>query len=89
MILSIYRAAIQCATHVAPLGLNAPMECFSCSTFDTTLRSAGVRGSASSRFYRHIARLERKTGESRYRYAPIAGAWFPSPMGWETQPLRI
>ena len=53
-----------CYTHAAPLGLNAPMECFSCSTFDTTLRSAGVRGLASSRFYRHIARLERKTGES-------------------------
>ena len=53
-----------CYTHTAPLGLNAPMECFSCSTFDTTLRSAGVRGLASSRFYRHIARLERKTGES-------------------------
>ena len=53
-----------CYKHTAPLGLNAPMECFSCSTFDTTLRSAGVRGLASSRFYRHIARLERKTGES-------------------------
>ena len=85
-----------CYTYTAPLGLNAPMECFSCSTFNTTLRSAGVRGLASSRFYRHIARLERKTGESFTTATPqsrglgFQARWVgkPNPYAFNFSPVR-
>ena len=70
-----------CYTHTAPLGLNAPMECFSCSTFDTTLRSAGVRGLASSRFYRHIARLEEKQANHSLPLRPNHGGLVSKPNG--------
>ena len=70
-----------CYTHTAPLGLNAPMECFSCSTFDTTLRSAGVRGLASSRFYRHIARLEEKQANHSLPLRPNHGGLVSKPDG--------
>ena len=70
-----------CYKHAAPLGLNAPMECFSCSTFNTTLRSAGMRGLASSRFYRHIARLEEKQANHSLPLRPNHGGLVSKPDG--------
>ena len=58
---------------------------------NTTLRSSGARGLDVCRAAIDISLLwsERHQHTKIQGAASIVGAWFPRPMGWGTQPLRI